>query len=143
MRVTDQRHFCVSAILVKGNDFLVEKRRLGDTDPGLIVLPGGHVEKSESLERALKREILEELELEVVEMSSVFVANHTASDGEKQRVHYFLIKDWQGSPTSHEAESVKWTSDVSVLSLDHERKAVSKALSQRSRRTISHSSTSS
>lgn len=127
MRIVRLRRDCVSAVLFKDHKFLVEKRRLDDTDPGFIELPGGHVEKGETLEQALRREILEELGLTIREMSFMFAGNHTASDGEKQRVHYFLVSEWEGVLSSAEAESVEWASDSLVLSLKSDRTAVDKA----------------
>ena len=118
---------CVSAVLVKDGGFLVEKRRLDDTDPGFVELPGGHVEEGESLEEALRREVLEELGLEILGLRLVFVGNYTASDGERQRIHYFLVSDWKGLLVSREAGSVEWISDPAVLSLDVDRTAVGRA----------------
>ena len=48
---------CVSGVLISDSAVLVEKRRADDdADPGRILLPGGHVEAGESLNRALERE---------------------------------------------------------------------------------------
>ena len=56
----------VVGIVVKGNKFLVERRRWDETvDPGIVCLRPGHVEPNEGLEDALKREMLEELEIKV------------------------------------------------------------------------------
>src|SRR6266699_1067905 len=42
---------CVSGVLIRDGAVLVEKRRADDdADPGLVLLPGGHVEVGESLE---------------------------------------------------------------------------------------------
>src|SRR6266487_4854134 len=57
---------CVSGVLISDCSVLVEKRRVDDdADPGLVLLPGGHVEVGESLNRALKREMREELGIKV------------------------------------------------------------------------------
>src|SRR5213594_594894 len=57
---------CVSGVLTRNGAVLVEKRRADDeADPGLTLLPGGHVEPEESLDQALKREIREELGIRV------------------------------------------------------------------------------
>src|SRR5467141_3117969 len=48
---------CVSGVLIGDGAVLVEKRRADDdADPGLVLLPRGHVESGELLNRALKRE---------------------------------------------------------------------------------------
>ena len=46
----------VVGIVVRGDKFLVERRRLDETgDPGIVCLPAGHVKPIESIENALKR----------------------------------------------------------------------------------------
>jgi len=122
---------CVSGVLISDRAVLVEKRRADDdSDPGLILLPGGHVEPGESLERALKREMLEELGIRVEKITPIRVRYYTASNGERQRIHYLHIKDWKGKIRSNEAESVYWESDIAHLSDKLERKIVLKLLSQ-------------
>jgi 8-oxo-dGTP diphosphatase len=97
------------------------------------LLPGGHVEAGESLTRALKREMREELGIRVEKITPIRVRYYTASDGERQRIHYLHIKDWRGKIRSNEAETVYWESDISRLSDTIERKIVVKLLSQVSR----------
>ncbi len=124
---------CVSGVLIRDGAVLVEKRRADDdADPGLVLLPGGHVEVGESLSRALKREMLEELGVRVGKVVPIRVRYYTASNGERQRIHYFRIKDWRGKFRSNEAEIVYWESEINHLSDTIERKIVLKLLSQRS-----------
>jgi 8-oxo-dGTP pyrophosphatase MutT (NUDIX family) len=86
---------------------LSKKRRADDeADPGLVLLPGGHVDLGESLNRALEREMREELGIRVEKITSIRVRYYKASNGERQRIHYLHIKDWNGKIRSNEAESV-------------------------------------
>jgi 8-oxo-dGTP diphosphatase len=125
---------CVSGVVIGDGVVLVEKRRTDDdADPGLVLLPGGHVEVGESLNRALKREMQEELGIRVQKITPIRVRYYTASNGERQRIHYLHIRDWKGKIRSNEAESVYWESDISHLSDIIERKIVLKLLSQVSR----------
>ena len=56
----------VVGIIFKGKKFLIEKRKLNEKrDPGIVCLPGGHVELNESRKHALKREMKEELGIKV------------------------------------------------------------------------------
>src|SRR2546426_1992515 len=124
---------CVSGVLISDGTVLVEKRRADDdADPGLILPPRGHVEVGESLKHALKREMREELGIRVEKITPIRVRYYTASNGERQRIHYLHIRDWKGKIKSNEAETVYWESDISHLSDTIERKIVLKQLSQAS-----------
>src|SRR3989442_11482578 len=121
----------VSGVMISDGVVLVKKRRADDhADPGLVLLPGGHVEVGESLNRALKREMREELGIRVETITAIRVRYYTASNGEKQRIHYLRIRDWKGKIRSKEAEAVYWESDISHLSDTIERKIVLKLLAK-------------
>lgn len=119
----------VAGILRRDGRFLVEKRRLDkEADPGYVEIPGGHVESGESLEQALKREMMEELGIHVEKARFVGKALATATNSERGRIHYFLIEKWTGTIVSNEAEIVYWESDVSNLSIAPDRRIVSRVL---------------
>ena len=118
-------------MLIDEGSVLVEKRRADDdADPGLVLLPGGHVEIGESLDQALKREMREELGITVEKITLIRVRYYTASNGERQRIHYLDIKEWKGKIRSNEAETVYWEANISHLSDAIERKIVLKLLNQ-------------
>ena len=124
---------CVSGVLTRDDAVLVEKRRADDeADPGLTLLPGGHVEPEESLDQALKREMREELGIRVEKTTRLLVRRYTASNGERQRIHYFHINAWKGRIGSREAETVYWETNVRNLTDAIERRIVRRLLSQRS-----------
>src|SRR5690242_8223747 len=52
------------AVVIKDGKILLGKR-LDETDYGLFELPGGKIERGETIEEAFKREILEETGIEV------------------------------------------------------------------------------
>ena len=54
----------VAAIIVKENKIMIAKRNYGEFN-GLYEFPGGKVEPAETKEEALKREIREELEVDI------------------------------------------------------------------------------
>jgi 8-oxo-dGTP diphosphatase len=115
----------VDGIIMDGNKFLVEKRRDDDdADPGFIGVPGGHVEKNETLKGALRREMKEELGIDVTNATFVQRSLYTSTNGERQRIHYFHVEKWTGKIVSKEAERVYWESDVSNLSIIPDRRAV-------------------
>ena len=115
----------VAGILIRKGRFLVEKRRSDDdSDPGFVSIPGGHVEKSESLHEALSREMKEELGITIGRSNSVYVCLHKSTNGERDRIHYFLVESWKGRIIPQEAESLYWESDPRNLTATSDRKAM-------------------
>lgn len=124
----------VAGILTKNGRFLVEERRLDDdANPGYVEIPGGHVDKGESLEEALKRELREELGIEVRRMSFVVSGLATASNGEKGRIHYFHVTSWHRRIRAREAERVYWETRIPILSISSDRRAVKRVLKSKLR----------
>lgn len=100
-------HECVSFILVKGDQVLLETRSKDkDSDPGMIAIPGGHVEKGESQPMTLLRELDEELNIKPQRYGYLCSLYHPTK--ELQLLHYYVVTDWVGDIQSLEAESVNW-----------------------------------
>jgi mutator protein MutT len=98
---------CVAFILIANGCVLVEKRsehkRLL---PGVLAIPGGHVDEGESAEAALVREVQEELNIIPLAFSPVCMLLHEAE--EYRQIHYFVVTQWDGEMVALEAESVRW-----------------------------------
>jgi len=63
-------------------------------------LPGGHVEKDESLEAALDREVWEETSLDLGEATKIYTDDYTT---------FFVSYEWEGSiMLSKEHDEYKW-----------------------------------
>ncbi|WP_420589515.1 NUDIX domain-containing protein [Bacterioplanoides sp.] len=124
---------CVSFILIQDGAVLVEKRRDDkEFDPSLLMVPGGHMEEGEDQLDTLARELEEELNVEAQSAGYVCSLVHTAesdSESEVQRLHYYLVSDWQGDIEALEAEAVYWLSldELSQLDAEPDRIAVNEA----------------
>ena len=117
----------VVGIVVSGDKFLVERRRWNETvDPGIVCLPAGHVKPNESLEDALKREMMEELGIQVNEMKFVCKNFYVASNGERQHAYCYLVTDYEGEPVCKAAQEIFWEDDINNLSLEVDKKTVRK-----------------
>jgi 8-oxo-dGTP pyrophosphatase MutT (NUDIX family) len=115
----------VVGVVVKGDKFLVERRRLDEkVDPGIVCLPAGHVEPNESLEDALKREMMEELGIHVKEMKFVCKNFYVASNDEKQHAYCYLITDYEGEPVCKAAQEIFWEDNIDNMSLEVDKKTV-------------------
>ena len=100
-------HECVSFILLNESQVLLEKRSDSkDTDPGLITIPGGHIEQGENQIQALFRELNEELN--VIPTEYTFLCSLYHPTKELQLIHYFVVTQWHGEITAQEADSIAW-----------------------------------
>lgn len=98
---------CVSFLLIRDEQILLEKRADDKaSDPGLIAVPGGHIESGESQLEALVRELKEELD--VVPDSHRYLCSLYHPTDELQLIHYYVIPSWTGEIKSLEAAAVFW-----------------------------------
>ena len=119
----------VVGIVTKGNKFLVERRRSDEKiDPGIVCLTAGHVKPNEILEDALKREMKEELGIQVKEMKFVCKNFYVASNGERQHAYCYHITDYDGVPVCKTAQEIFWEDNINKLSLDVDRKTIRKMM---------------
>ena len=117
----------VVGIVVMGNKFLVERRRWDETiDPGIVCLPAGHVKPNEGLEDALKREMMEELGIQVKEMKFVCENFYVASNGERQHAYCYIVTDYEGEPVCKATQEIFWEDNIENLSLEVDKETVSK-----------------
>ncbi len=117
----------VVGIIFHERKFLAEKRKKSDKiDPGIVSLPGGHVELGETRKAALVREMREELSIEVKNTRFIQKSRWLASNGEKQNVYYYLILDYDGKPVRRTEQRILWIEEVEDLDIDIDRQAVEK-----------------
>lgn len=75
---------------------LAEKRPEDDElDPGNICFPAGHIEENESPKQAVRREMKEELNVDVNDIQ-FFERLEYKTSGKKFDMHYFVCTDWDG-----------------------------------------------
>lgn len=115
----------VVGVILKGTKFLVERRRSDEkVDPGIVCLPGGHARANESMSEALKREMREELGIEVKDSRFICKNFYVASNGERQRAYCFLITDYEGKPICKSAQEIFWEDNIRNLSLEIDRQTI-------------------
>jgi 8-oxo-dGTP diphosphatase len=85
-------------VLDRGAILLVRRER--DPSRGLWSLPGGRVERGESLREAVIREVREETGIDVEVEGLVGVAERIVRDDEGDVAHHFVILDYLATPRS-------------------------------------------
>lgn len=113
-------------VIVRERKFLVTRSAGKD----FFIAPGGKLEKDETPEEALKRELEEEIQINIdlttLENLGTFYAEAAGKDGLMLEMHVFKVNDYEGEPTpSSEVEEIKWidtqTSDIQIGSIfEHE-----------------------
>ncbi len=95
-----------------------------EIDPGLVAVPGGHCEENESMEDTLFRESFEELG--IVPKYYKYLCSLLHRTVELEKIHYFVITEWDGEIQNYEAESVFWINfnEVDKIEIDADRVAV-------------------
>ena len=98
----------ISFMVIKEGKLLVERRSLkARTDPGIIAIPGGHVNEGETLIEAVKRELREETGL-YCDSFTLITTKKNSTPLEEQTVHYFLCENCVGELVCKEADELFW-----------------------------------
>ncbi len=95
----------VAGILIKENKILFVKHRKNNEE--YYLLPGGGVDFGESFETALKREFMEEVNIEIKVRDLVFVSEGIDPKGEKHIISMVFLVDYiQGDIKIPEEERI-------------------------------------
>ena len=118
----------IAFILIKNGKVLVERRSLDrENDPGAVAIPGGHIEPGETHQDALQRELREELGVSCSEFV-FFERMLCESTTEYQMNHWYICRDWCGSPVASEAEELFYIGrdEVDKLSLPNDKAVITR-----------------
>jgi mutator protein MutT len=96
-----------AAIIEKNGKYLIAQRSKKDSLIGKWEFPGGKVEPGETLEEALKRELLEELSLEIIVGEPVCTIDFFHNEKPMQMIA-FKIKSFLGNPKLNEHQAIQW-----------------------------------
>ena len=82
--------------------------RLGDPSfAGLWEFPGGKIDAGETSGNALKRELREELGIDIVAFHPMLEVQHDYAD-RHVNIDFFLISNWLGTPSGLQGQELKW-----------------------------------
>ena len=112
MQIIDHKNLVIvaSIAIIDANDqILIAKRPNKKHLSGFWEFPGGKVEKGESPENALVREVKEELNIDI---NNKCIAPLTFSEFNYENFHLLLLlyvcRRWEGEPMSMEKNEIKW-----------------------------------
>jgi 8-oxo-dGTP diphosphatase len=87
--------------------YLLGQRPEGKPYAGYWEVPGGKIEKGESVFEALKRELQEELGIEIESSEELTVLEHDYPHA-YVRLHVSVIRQWSGTPVGCEGQALSW-----------------------------------
>jgi 8-oxo-dGTP diphosphatase len=106
----------VAGILKRENKILVAQRPLGKPYSGFWEFPGGKIEANESGEQALKRELQEELGIEVQTSHLLFHHQYTYPD-KIVHLEVWQVDNFIGEPHGKENQELLWVTALEMKTL--------------------------
>ncbi len=106
-------HVAVGVIRNAKGDVLIAKRAKQLHQGGLWEFPGGKVERGETVQQALKRELFEELGIVIGKMTPLIRTRHNYPD-RQVLLDVWQVSGFQGEPYGKEKQPVRWVSAESL-----------------------------
>ena len=107
------------ALIVRNGCVLMGERRPDKVYPLHWEFPGGKLEAGETALQALRRELLEELSIEIEDAEEWFHEVATYSNGMTYDLCYFLVRSWNGGVLNNEFNRILWMSEEILPTLTH------------------------
>tara|TARA_Y100001970_G_scaffold90407_1_gene113936 strand:+ start:1524 stop:1895 length:372 start_codon:yes stop_codon:yes gene_type:complete len=104
----------VAAVIKKDNKYLIAQRNRDKHFAFYWEFPGGKVNNNESFENALKREILEELSINI-KINNKISSERFRDEKINVEVHYFLCEKLDEEIILSEHEDMKWVFKKNLL----------------------------
>ena len=96
-----------AAAIVRNGRYLITQRMAKAVFPGLWEFPGGKVEARESVGDALRRELEEELGVQIEDSEPLMAVEHDYGD-KQVRLDVHRVTRWQGEPRGQEGQPLAW-----------------------------------
>jgi 8-oxo-dGTP diphosphatase len=97
----------VGVLIDAAGNFLLTSRPVGKVYAGYWEFPGGKLEAGESIEQALRRELIEELGITIGQAKpwQVMLMDY---DHARVRLHFCKVFEWQGDFEMREGQRMAW-----------------------------------
>jgi len=97
----------VGVLIDPAGNFLLTSRPAGKVYAGYWEFPGGKLEQGESVEAALRRELHEELGIEVAAVQA-WKVELVDYEHARVRLHFCKVHDWRGEFQMREGQAMAW-----------------------------------
>jgi len=106
-------HVAVGVVVNRAKQILVARRHESQHQGGLWEFPGGKVSSGETVQQALKRELLEEVNISIRECAALLKISHDYGD-KQVLLDVCYVNVFSGTAIGREGQLVKWI-DVDEL----------------------------
>ncbi|AUX73655.1 8-oxo-dGTP diphosphatase MutT [Erwinia pyrifoliae] len=103
------KHLQVAVGIIRNNQqqIFLAQRSASAYMGNMWEFPGGKIEAGETPEQALKRELMEETGIAVLNAEPYDIVDHTYTDL-RVTLHFFIVDRWQGEPYGREGQPQRW-----------------------------------
>jgi 8-oxo-dGTP diphosphatase len=109
-------HVAVGVVIDADDRILVARRPDHLHQGGLWEFPGGKVEPGESVAAALRRELREELAIEVAESQPLLTVEHDYGD-KAVLLDVWCVRSFSGEPEGREGQPLRWVAAAELAGL--------------------------
>lgn len=107
-----------AGVIVRGNTVLVCQRKPDGSHPLKWELPGGKRQQPESLAQCVRRELHEELAINVVVGEELWRTRHCYRIDRPVDLFFFLVSSIQGEPTNRVFAAIRWAARSELHTFD-------------------------
>jgi 8-oxo-dGTP diphosphatase len=105
-------------ILQKNGKILICQRKKGGRYEFKWEFPGGKIEKGETVEQCLRRELREELAVEIKTIENIQTQSAYYADGGMFNVAYCTLSGFEGEPKNIVFEQIRWVTIKELKNMD-------------------------
>lgn len=108
----------VAGLILRDDRLLICQRREDEPFPLQWEFPGGKVERGESYLDALRRELREELDIEVGDATEIFRHQHVYPGFARVDLRFFRVKEYRGVVRADAFQQVAWVETKKLDRID-------------------------